>query len=110
MGEAKRRKLSRDARPEEIFPGGHGPAQSDVVGVMKATLDTLREMLPGYQFTLFVAETDETGAAAGRDPRFNYMSTAERADMVKVLAAFCLKNRDMLAIDEAIQRKPEGSA
>ncbi|GLK72581.1 hypothetical protein KHC23_07665 [Ancylobacter dichloromethanicus] len=109
MGDAKRRKLSRDARPEEIFPGGHGPVQTRCVEVMKLTLDALREALPGYDFTLFAAEREEL-AGAGREPRFNYMSTAERADMVAVLAAFVLKNRDMLAVDEAMARKPEGSA
>jgi len=110
MGEAKRRKLSRDATPAEIFPGGHGPAQTEVVGIMKATIEALREALPGYTFTLFVAEPDAVADTAGRDPRFNYMSTAERADMVAVLAAFCLKNKDLLKVDAAMGRQPEGSA
>ncbi|MDR6953842.1 hypothetical protein J2X65_003205 [Ancylobacter sp. 3268] len=108
MGDAKRKKLARDAKPHEVFPDGHGPVQSHVVDVMKTALDSLRDVLPGYDFTLFASERE-----ASDDhllPRFNYISTAERADMVNVLAAFILKNKDMLSIDAAVARDPEGSA
>ncbi|MBS7545667.1 hypothetical protein [Ancylobacter oerskovii] len=110
MGEAKRKKLSRDAQPEEILSGGHGPVQSDVVAVMGAAIDTLAEVLPGYGITLFISEPDSKAEGEGRMPRFNYMSNCDRADMVNMLNAFVRKNGDMLAVDAAMARMPEGSA
>lgn len=109
MGEAKRKKLSRDARLEEILPGRHGPVQDPLVAFMTTILDVCREQLPGYDFTFFVSERDAT-AGPDRLPRFNYMSTCEREDMVNVLKAFVQKNAEMLHVDAAMARKPEGSA
>lgn len=86
-------KLARDAGPEEIFPAEHGPVQSGVVDMMRAALEVVQESLgPNFDITMFVAErlppSDED-----RLPRFNYMSTASREDMIAVLEAFVLKQR-----------------
>jgi hypothetical protein len=86
-------KLSRDASPDEIFPAGHGPVQRSVVDLMTAALDGLRKALgPNYHVTLFVAERVPPAEEA-RLPRFNYMSTGHREDMLAVLEAFVAKNR-----------------
>lgn len=94
MGESKRRKLSRDATSEEIFPGGHGPVQATVVDAMRITLDALQTVLgKNYTVTLFVAEQEAT---EGReDPRFNYMSSAARPDMIAVLKAFIKRQEEI---------------
>lgn len=92
--EAEARKLARHATPNEIFPASHGPVQSSLVDVMKAGVDALREALgPNFDVTLFVAERLPPADEA-RLPRFNYMSTACREDMLAVLDAFVLKNRE----------------
>jgi len=54
----------------------------------------MRELMPGWDFTLFAFEPPAEAKAAGRLPRFNYGSTVERADMLAVLDAFILKNKD----------------
>lgn len=88
-------KRSRDAKPHEIFPDGHGPTNLPGRGdVMTNVLKTLRELMPGWDFTLFAFEPPAQAKAAGRLPRFNYGSTVERADMLAVLNAFILKNSD----------------
>lgn len=92
--EAATRKSARDATPDEIFPAAHGPVQSGIVDDMTAAVDALREHLgPNFDVTLFVAERLPP-ADEDRLPRFNYMSTACREDMLAVLDAFVLKNRD----------------
>lgn len=86
-------KLSRDATPDEIFPAAHGPVQSGLGDLMKAAVDALRDQLgPNFDITLFVAERTPADGA-DRLPRFNYMSTAHREDMLAVLDAFVLKQR-----------------
>jgi hypothetical protein len=90
--------LSRDARPEEIFPGQHGPVRGlEGVGkgdVMTNLLTALQKLMPGWQFTLFMFEPPEQAAKANRLPAFNYGSTVDRPDMLAVLKAFILKNED----------------
>jgi hypothetical protein len=109
MGEAKRRKLSRDAAPGEIFPGSHGPVQSQtLVEAMTLVMDTLKKLF-GEQFhiSLFLAEKE---SSEGRElPRFNYMSTAEREDMIAVMKAFVAKNSDF-AKAEKINEEPPTNA
>lgn len=88
----KRRKLARHGTPDEIFPPSqpHGPIQPEIHERMNKVADALRLAFPGCDITLFVAERDAT---AGRKyPRFNYISTAAREDMVAVLKAFVAKN------------------
>lgn len=88
-------KLSRNARPDEIFPGQHGPANLPGKGdVITNLLSALRELMPGWDFTLFAFEPPSQAARDGRLPRFNYGSTVERADMIAVLKAFILKNEN----------------
>jgi hypothetical protein len=87
------RKLSRDATPEEIFPGEHGPAQAEVARTMQTVLSVLRDAFgPNYDITLLVGERD-VPPDQNRLPRFNYASTGSREDMLAVLDAFVLKNR-----------------
>lgn len=101
MGEEKRRKLARDAgNDENCIPGSHGPVQAEVVGIMEATLDALWAHLPGWQFTLFSFEPNGS--------RYNYMSTADRPDMVAVLKAFVARNSEMEAIDKAMAGEAKG--
>ena len=108
MGEAKRKLARNGTNDENAVPGSHGPAQAQAVDAMKAALDCLREVLPGWQFTLFAFEPET--AAKGRLPRYTYMSTADRRDMVAVLRAFVARNSEMEKIDAAMAGKPEGAA
>lgn len=88
-------KPARNSKPDEILPGGHGPVNLPGKGdVMTNLLNALRELMPGWEFTLFAFEPPETAKTAGRLPRFNYGSTVEREDMLAVLDAFILKNKD----------------
>ncbi len=87
-----RRKLARDATPDEIFPGPHGPLQANIADVLPRVMDELRRVFSGYELTLFVAEPTGIGSAEARLPRFNYISTAARPDMLAVLKAFVAKN------------------
>lgn len=91
MNRRERRKLSRHATNEEIFPGGHGPIQSDIRERMLAVMEALRQGFPGFDITLFVAE--RVPSEGRTEPRFNYASTAEREDMYAVLRAFLAKNQ-----------------
>ncbi len=106
MNRHDRRKLSRNASNDEIFPGAHGPVQSEFVMKMTAVMDALKLGFPNCDITLFVAER---AATEGRDaPRFNYMSTADRRDMYAVLRAFLAKNEPIAAkLDEI--NKPAAS-
>jgi hypothetical protein len=106
MGEQKR-KLARDATNDEIFPGSHGPVQADAVEKMKAVMRVLQQGFgPNYDLTLFVSEK----TAEGRDPRFNYISTAHRADMTAVLRAFVAKHEAVGPSLDKIEDEPAGSA
>lgn len=102
MNRHERRKLSRDASPEEIFPGRHGPVQASVADQLRSVIHALEEGFPGYNITLFIAERD----AEGRMPRFNYASTGAREDMIAVLKAFILKNEAEGATVEKINDEP----
>lgn len=102
MNRHERRKLSRDARPEEIFGGRHGPIQTEIRDQMNAVAAALQQGFPGYDITLFVAERE----ADGRLPRFNYISTADRRDMLAVLKAFVLKNDAEAAALDKINDAP----
>lgn len=103
-------KLSRDATPDEIFPAGHGPVQSGLVEIMKLTIEALRGHIgPNYDVTMFVAERLPPADEA-RLPRFNYMSTACREDMLAVLNAFVLKHSEAGAKLDKINDAPPTTA
>lgn len=89
MNRHDRRKASRHATDDEIFPGSHGPIQSDIRDLMNRTAEALQKVFPGFDITLFVAER---AGKDGAEPRFNYISTADRRDMYAVLRAFLAKN------------------
>lgn len=101
----ERRKLSRHATSDEIFPGTHGPIQSEVAEKMKATMHALKGAFgENFDLTLFVAERVPT---AGRDlPRFNYASTADRRDMYAVLQAWLQKNAAIASTLDKIEDAP----
>lgn len=83
------KRMSRDATPDEIFPGGAKPIPVKTADVMTAVMEKLEEFFPGFHITMFLAEKEPS---EGRElPRFNYMSTAERPDMIAVLKAFIAK-------------------
>lgn len=105
MNRQQRRKLSRNATNEEIFPDKHGPVQSEVAENMTNTLRALKAVFgDGYEITLFIAERNATG---GRDaPRFNYGSTADRRDMFAVLRAFLAKNEALSSTLDKIEDAP----
>lgn len=114
-------KLSRHAKPEEIFPDEHGPVRGlEKVGkgdVMTNLLKALQELMPGWEFTLFMFEPPEQAKIANRLPAFNYGSTVERADMLSVLKAFILKNENpaeyekLAKLDEfRLQQATKGNA
>lgn len=89
MNRQQRRKLSRHATNDEIFPDGHKPIPTDTASVMTAVMKMLQDFFPGFEITMFLAEKQ---GKAGRAPRFNYMSTAAREDMYAVLRAWLAKN------------------
>lgn len=101
-------KQSRDATTDEIFPSGTRPIPIKTAEVMTAVMDSLKEMFPGFHITMFLAEKEPS---EGRDmPRFNYMSTADRPDMVAVLKAFVAKNEvDGPKLDKIYDAPPTGS-
>lgn len=109
MGEEKRRKLARDAKPDEnAIPGSHGPIQDEAARLMRGMLDTFRECLPGWNFALFVIEPEERARAEGRTARFNYGSTVQRADMVAILEGFLARQKEMETIDKAMAGEAKG--
>lgn len=111
MGEERRRKLARDASPEEnAIPGSHGPAQDEAQRLMCALLDAFQESLPGWNFALFMIEPEERARAEGRLPRFNYGSTVARPDMIAILNAWLARQTEMEAIDKAMSGEAEGRA
>jgi hypothetical protein len=88
-------KLSRDATREEILPAGHGPVQRNLVDTMTDVVKVLGQHLgKNYDVTLFVAERLPADGS-DRLPRFNYISTAARPDMIAVLDAFAAKQKAM---------------
>ncbi|MGY3393406.1 hypothetical protein ACVWW6_005997 [Bradyrhizobium sp. USDA 3311] len=103
------RKLSRDARPEEIFPERHGPVQLGLREMMPGIVRIVeRQLGPNYHVTLFIGEKD---APPGEDrlPRFNYCSSANREDMIAVLEAFILKQRvEGAKLDRIADEPPTG--
>jgi len=102
------KKLSRDASIDEIFVGSHGPIPGDTATKMTAAIEVLLEGFPNCDVTLFVAEKEAT---EGRDlPRFNYISSAERPDMIAVLKAFVAKNEVEGPTLDKIKDEPQGSA
>jgi hypothetical protein len=105
-----RQKLSRDASPDEIMPGTHGPVQSGIVELMRTVVDVLREEIgTNYDVTLFVAERNPPDGA-DRLPRFNYMSTACQEDMIAVLDAFVIKHREAAPKIDRINDEPPSEA
>lgn len=111
-------KSARSTRRDKILQGAHGPANLPGAGdVMTNLLSALRELVPGWEFALFAIEPPDRAKADGRLPRFNYGSTVERADMLAVLEAFILKNKDpakyasLAKLDEfASNQQTEGNA
>jgi hypothetical protein len=109
MNRHQRRKLSRHAKPEEILPGGHGPIVNEIRDRMIAVMDVLRKGFPGCDITLFISERNAP-AGENRDPRFNYISTADRRDMLAVLEAFVAKHRaEGAKLDAIADEPPTGS-
>jgi hypothetical protein len=105
------RKLARNASDAEIFPAQHGPVQSNLVDLMRVAVDALREQLgKNFDVTLFITERVPTDGS-DRLPRFNYMSTAAREDMVAVLNAFAAKNAALgPKLDKIDEAPPTGTA
>lgn len=106
----KSQKLSRDATPDEIFPDGrHAPIQPEIHELMNKVAGALKDTFgPNYDITLFVAERTPP-AGVDRLPRFNYISTAERPDMLAVLKAFIEKNEATAAKVDKIADEPPTS-
>jgi hypothetical protein len=104
-------KQARHATTEEIIPGDHGPVQTKLVDLMKVAVDAIREELgSNYDVTLFVAERTPP-ANERRLPRFNYMSTAARKDMIAVLKAFADRNALLgQTLDKLNDAPPTGTA
>ena len=101
------RKRSRDATDDEIFGegiGNHGPLQPDAAAGMRAVMDKVVPLIPGYDVALFLIEKPER--AVGRLPRFNYAATVDRADMIAVLRAFIAKQEAGGAVLDRIADKP----
>ncbi len=108
MGEAKR-KLARNASDEEnSIPGSHGPASEKSQHIMVAIMQTLKEVYPECDCSIFVFE--KAPAGSDRNDRYNYASTVERADMNAVLRAFLARQDEMERIDEAISKRASGTA
>lgn len=108
MNRHERRKLSRHATNDEIFPEKHGPVQPEIASQMTATLKALKAIYgDNYEITLFIAERKATADRAR--PRFNYGSTAARRDMYAVLRAFLAKNEALGdALDKIEDEPPTG--
>jgi hypothetical protein len=105
-------RLARDAKPEEIFPDDrHGPIQPEAYDTMNKVAHALKAIFgDNYDITLFVAER-QPPAGQDRAPRFNYISTAAREDMVAVLEAFVAKHKGAwLKLDKIADEPPTGRA
>lgn len=104
------KKLARDASPSEVFPERHGPLQTSLAGTMQAAVEVLRDHLgTNFDVTLFVAERLPADGA-DRLPRFNYISTAERPDMIAVLRAFIEKQAvEGPKLDKINEEPPTGA-
>lgn len=101
-------KRSKDATPDEIFPGrNHRPIQGDIHGTMNTLAEALKDIFPGFDFTLFVAERHQPSKK--QLPRFNYISTCDREDMIAVLKAFIAKNEVMAEDLDKINEPPPTS-
>jgi hypothetical protein len=108
MGEAKR-KLARDAGDDlNAIPGTHGPASAKSQHIMVAIMQTVKEVYPDCDCSIFVFE--KAPAGSDRNDRYNYASTVDRADMNAVLRAFLARQDEMARIDGAISKLAEGSA
>lgn len=104
MNRKERRKLSRHATTAEIFPEGHKPIPSETQRVMISVMHILKDAFPGFEITMFLAEKKvQPGQSA---PRFNYMSTADRRDMIAVLRAFIEKHEAVAPKLERFNEKP----
>lgn len=105
------KKPSRDATREEILPAGHGPVQQGLVDTMTNVVKILSSHLgENYDVTLFVAERLPADGA-DRLPRFNYISTAARPDMIAVLDAFAAKQKEIgPTLDKIDDAPPTGTA
>lgn len=84
-------KLSRNATADEIFPGKHKPVNGGADVLLETILRTLKAGYgDDYLFTVFV---DERRPRPGQtEKRFNYASTADRADMIAVMKAFIARH------------------
>ena len=102
----RRAKLSRNATRAEILPGTHGPIQSMLVDTMKDVVNMLRHHVgKNFDITLFVAERVPADGS-DRLPRFNYISTADRRDMIAVLDAFAARQKEQAATLDKIEDAP----
>lgn len=108
--QSRNAKLARDAKPGEIFPQNHGPVQSNLVDTMTSVVRMLKHHLGfNYDVTLFVAERLAPDSEQ-RLPRFNYISTAARPDMIAVLDAFAAKQKAEGAKLDKIEDEPPTGA
>jgi hypothetical protein len=80
MGEAKWKQARDASDAENAIP----PVQA-AARIMRAMLEICTDVFPGYAMTMFVFEPKELADREDRMPRFNYASTAPRADMIAVL-------------------------
>ena len=77
---------------------------------MRAMLETCTDVFPGYAVTMFVFEPEELADREHRMPRFNFASTAPRADMIAVLKAFIAEQeRDGAKLDKIDVEPPAGA-
>ena len=89
------RKPARNATPEEIFPGQHGPVQNSLAELMPDLVRIIQDELgSNFTVTLFVAEV-EPPATEKRLPRFNYVSSANREDMREAFLSLTSAGRAM---------------
>ncbi len=110
MNRHQRRKLSRNATNEEIFPGKHAPIlETGAAETMTKTMKALQAIFgDNYDITMFIAE--RTATEGRSEPRFNYMSTADRRDMCAVLRAFLAKNEALGKTLDKIEDEPPSAA
>lgn len=81
MGEANRKRARDASDAENSIPGSHAPASPRSAHIMGSVMKALKDVYPDCNFAMFVFEPPAPGAEA----RYNYASTADRADMVAVI-------------------------
>jgi hypothetical protein len=65
------------------------PIQAKHRGPMNVIMEVLDKQFPGMSITLLIADFNTPAdAAAGREPRLNYISNSDRADMLAAMREF----------------------